>query len=98
MLQGPHRDHRRGRERRRIRPFLTGLKLGCKMLPLNIYTFPVLPQRLGKLKEADKLSKFKRRVLLNVYNIQLDVNDPNSDNYTTHVLNICTIVTIPCIR
>lgn len=44
VLQGPHRGHRRGRKRRHIRPFLTGLKFVSKVLSLNIHTPCACPE------------------------------------------------------
>lgn len=49
MLQGPHRGHRRGRKRRRIRPFLTGPKTWLQNI-LNIHIPPSVPKGLGDVK------------------------------------------------
>ncbi len=83
VLQGPHRGHRRGRKRRRIRPFLTGLKLGCKILSLYSHTPSVFLQRLGNAKK--NMINYTDSGVKGFWVCVLytDGNDPYSDNYTT---------------
>lgn len=59
VLLGPQWGHRRGRKSRHILVFLTGVKLGSKIVSLNIYLpSSVFSQNQGKSK-PDKLCWFR---------------------------------------